>query len=56
MTDNILSLIYTFSGEFSDPKTNLTFEPKNNNVSAIVKNGNVNVFLQVSGEQTSEYK
>ena len=56
MTDNILSLIYTFSKKFSDPNTNLTFEPKNNNISAIVKDGNVNIFLQVTGEQSNKYK
>ena len=56
MSDNILSLIYTFSKKFSDPITNLAFEPKNNNISALVKDGNVNVFLQVTGRETNDYK
>ena len=56
MSDNILSLIYTFSKKFTDPNTNLTFEPKNNNISAIEKNGNVNIFLQVQGNDTDTYK
>ncbi len=56
MSDNILSLIYTFSKKFRDPKTNLRFEPKNNNITAIVKDGNVNVFLQVSSNETNLYK
>ena len=56
MSDNILSLIYTFSKKFSDPKTNLPFEPQNNNISAIVKSGNVNIFLQVMSEDTIIYK
>ena len=56
MSDNILSLIYTFSKKFSDPKTNLPFEPKNNNISAIVNSGNVNIFLQVTSEDTDIYK
>ena len=47
MSDKILSLIYDFSKKFSDPKTNLAFDPKNNNISAIIKKGNVNIFLQV---------
>ncbi len=56
MSDNILSLIYTFSKKYNDSKTKLAFEPQNNNISAIVKNGNVNVFLQVSDGQTDVYK
>ncbi len=56
MSDKILSLIYTFSKKFSDPKTNLTFEPQNNNISAIVKDGNINIFLKVTGNETYIYK
>ena len=56
MSDKILSLIYTFSKKFSDPVTNLQFEPQNNNISAIVKDGNVNIFLQVTGNETNIYK
>ena len=56
MSDNILGLIYTFSKKFKDPITNLSFEPENNNISAIVRDGNVNVFLQVKGEETNIYK
>ena len=37
MSDEILSLIYTFSKKFSDPETNLSFDPKNQNISAVVK-------------------
>ena len=43
MSDEILSLIYTFSKKFSDPETNLSFDPKNQNISAVVKEGNVNI-------------
>ena len=56
MSDIILPLIYTFSKKFSDPKTNLAFEPQNNNISAIVKDGNVNIFLQVKGDESYIYK
>ena len=56
MSDNILSLIYTFSKKFSDPKTNLAFDPQNNNISAIIKEGNVNIFLRVSGDEIDVYK
>ena len=56
MSDKILSLIYDFSKKFSDPKTNLAFDPKNNNISAIIKKGNVNIFLQVTNEETILYK
>ena len=56
MSDDILSLIYTFSKKFNDPKTKLSFEPKNNNISAIVKDGNVNIFLQVIDGETDVYK
>ncbi len=56
MTDNILHLIYTFSKKFTDPNTKLAFEPQNNNISATVKDGNVNIFLQVSGENTNAYR
>ena len=48
MSDEILSLIYTFSKKFSDPETNLSFDPKNQNISAVVKDGNVNISLPVS--------
>ncbi len=56
MSDKILSLIYTFSKKFADPKTKLAFEPKNNNISAIFRDGNVNIFLQVSNEEINIYK
>ena len=56
MTDKILSLIYSFSKKYRDPKTNLAFEPQNNNISAIFKQGNVNIFLQVGSEDTKIYK
>ena len=56
MSDKILPLIYTFSKKFTDPNTNLAFEPQNNNISAIVKDGNVNIFLQVRSEKSSMYK
>ncbi len=56
MSDDILHLIYTFSQKYRDPNTNLTFEPKNNNISAIVKDGNANIFLQVNGENSHIYK
>ena len=56
MSDNILSLIYKFSKKFNDPHANLPFEPQNNNISAIVKDGNVNIFLQISGKDTYDYK
>ena len=55
MSDEILSLIYTFSKKFSDPETNLTFEPKNQNISAIVKEGNVNISLLVKGQKEDLY-
>ena len=43
MSDEILSLIYTFSKKFSDPETNLSFDPKNQNISVVVKEGSVNI-------------
>ncbi len=55
MSDEILSLIYTFSKKFSDPETNLTFDPKNQNISAIVKEGNVNISLLVKGQKEDSY-
>ncbi len=55
MSDEILSLIYTFSKKFSDPETNLTFDPKNQNISAIVKEGNVNISLLVKGQREDSY-
>ena len=51
MSDEILSLIYTFSKKFSDPETNLSFDPKNQNISAVVKEGNVNISLLVKGQK-----
>ena len=56
MTDEILSLIYTFSRKFNDPNTNLAFEPQNKNISAVIKNGNVNLALSISGKDDSPYK
>ena len=56
MSDEILSLIYTFSRKFNDPNTNLAFEPKNKNISAVFKNGNVNVALSVSSKNDEPYK
>ncbi len=55
MTDKILSSIYTFSKKFSDPVTNLSFEQKNNNISAIFRNGNVNISLNIVGSDTEKY-
>ncbi len=48
MSNEILSLIYTFSRKFNDPKTNLAFDPKNKNILATFNNGNVNVTIQIS--------
>ena len=55
MSDEILSLIYTFSKKFSDPETNLSFDPKNQNISAVVKGGNVNISLLVKGQKEDLY-
>ena len=55
MSDEILSLIYTFSKKFSDPETNLSFDPKNQNISAVVKEGNVNISLLVKGQKKDPY-
>ena len=56
MSDEILSLIYTFSRKFNDPNTNLAFEPKNKNISAVIKNGNVNLALTILGKDDALYK
>ena len=55
MSDEILSLIYTFSKKFNDPETNLSFDPKNQNILAIIKNGNVNISLLVKGQKEDLY-
>ena len=55
MSDEILSLIYTFTKKFSDPETNLSFDPKNQNISAVVKEGNVNISLLVKGQKEDLY-
>jgi len=55
MSDEILSLIYTFSKKFNDPETNLSFDPKNQNISADVKEGNVNISLLVKGQKEDQY-
>ena len=55
MSDQILSSIYSFSKKFVDPISKLTFELKNNNIAAIVKDGNVNVTLQISGKNKEDY-
>ena len=56
MSDKFLSLIYTFSKKFSDPSTKLPFSKENNNISAIVKDGNANIFLEVNNNDISSYK
>ena len=56
MSDQILSLIYTFSTKFNDPSTKLPFSKENNNISAIVKDGNANIFLEVNNDNVSLYK
>ena len=56
MSDEILSLIYTFSRKFNDPNTNLAFEAKNKNISVVIKNGNVNLALSISGKDDEPYK
>ena len=55
MSDEILSLIYTFSKKFRDPETNLSFDPKNQNISVIIKEGNVNISLIVKGQKEDLY-
>ena len=55
MSDEILSLIYTFSKKFSDPETNLSFDPKNQNISVVIKDGNVNISLLVKGQKEDQY-
>ena len=56
MSDQILSSIYSFSKKFVDPISKLTFELKNNNIAAIVKDGKVNITLQISGKNNQEYE
>ena len=55
MSDEILSLIYTFSKKLSDPETNLNFDPKNQNISAVLKEGNVNITLFVKSQKEDLY-
>ena len=55
MSDQILSSIYSFSKKFEDPVSKLTFELKNNNITAIVKDGKVHITLQISGKNNEEY-
>ena len=55
MSDKILSLIYGFSQKYTDHKTNLEFDPKNNNVSAIVKDGHVNISLVINNNNDQKY-
>ena len=56
MSDQILSSIYSFSKKFEDPISKLTFDLKNNNIAAIVKDGKVNITLQISGKNNEEYE
>ena len=56
MSDQILSSIYSFSKKFVDPISKLTFELKNNNIAAIVKDGKVNITLQIGGKNNQEYE
>ncbi len=55
MSDDILSIIYTFSKKFSDPETNINFDPKNQNISAVVNEGNVTITLLVKGQTQDLY-
>ena len=55
MSDKILSLIYNFAKKFSDPVSNLAFEPENKNITAIINNGNVNLTLTISGKNNEAY-
>ena len=55
MSDQILSSIYSFSKKFEDPVSKLTFELKNNNITAIAKDGKVHITLQISGKNNEEY-
>ena len=56
MSDKILSSIYSFSSKFTDPISKLTYELKNNNITAIVKDGHVNITLQIIGNDSEEYR
>ena len=56
MSDNILHLIYSFSKKFRDPKTNLSYEPQNNNISVVNNDGKVNIFLTVSSNNAELYQ
>ena len=55
MSEQILSAIYNISKNFNDPITKLSLEQKNNNISVIVKNGNVNVSINIIGNNTEIY-
>ena len=56
MSNEILSSIYSFSEEFIDPVSNLSFKPENKNISAIVKNGHINITLTISDSNHEKYK
>ena len=55
MSEDILSAIFTFSKKFSDPVTKLSFDQTNKNISAVVKNGNVNISLTINGKDADKY-
>ena len=55
MSNEILSSIYSFSMEFIDPVSNLAFKKENKNISAIVKNGHVNITLTISDNNHEKY-
>ncbi len=56
MSDEILSSIYRFSEKFSDPVSNLVFKLENKNISAIVKDGHVNVTLIINNADHEKYE
>ena len=55
MSNEILSSIYSFSKEFIDPVSNLSFKPENKNISAIVKNGHINITLTISDSNHEKF-
>ena len=55
MSEEILSSIYRFSREFVDPVSKLSFELKNKNISAVIKDGHVNLSLIIVGTDDKIY-
>ena len=55
MSEQILKLIYDFTKNYNDPSSKLALDENNKNLGIVIKNGNINLTLNIDPNQKNSY-